>query len=358
MVIVSAMIAMCLLVSVSAGYFPPGKAWIIAFFGLAFIPILILNFIVLIFWIIVRIKYAFIPFIAILISSPVFFHVFSFQFSKQNANETDSGSIKLMSYNVRNFDLYNWEHNSDTKSNIYKMLVDEQPDILCFQEFYSSGFYKGWSNEKDITKLLNLDYHYFKKTNTVEKYEHWGMCTYSRYPIIGKGSVIINGKESKACIYTDIKTPARVVRVYNVHLQSFHLNYKDYEAIGFENDSALNLKAGKSIFSKMKKTYVTRGAQVQVVAKHIRASPYPVFVCGDFNDVPSSFTYNSLRGNLQDAFLEKSWGIGFTYDYWLPIFRIDYLLIDPRWNINSFKVIGEDLSDHYPVVSIISPNAE
>ncbi len=358
MVIVSSVIALCLIVSVSASYFPPGKAWLIAFFGLAFIPILVLNFSILIFWIIVRIKYAFIPFIAILISSPVFFHVFAFHFAKQNVNESDTISIKLMSYNVRNFDLYNWEHNSNTKSNIYKMLAEVQPDILCFQEFYSSDKDKGWTNEKDISKLLKLPEHFFSITNTVEKYEHWGMCTYSRYPIISSGFVGRRGVNINACIFTDIKTPAGVVRVYNVHLQSFHLNYKDYETIGLENDSALNLNAGKSIFSKMKKTYVTRGAQVQVVAKHIRASPYPVFVCGDFNDVPSSFTYNTLRGNLQDAFLEKNWGIGFTYDYWLPIFRIDYLLIDPRWNINSFKVIGEDLSDHYPVVTTISPGAE
>lgn len=355
MVVISLLIAMCMIASVSASYFPPGKAWVIAFFGLAFIPLWGLNFLVLIFWIVVRLRHSAIPFIALLISTPVFFHVFGFHYGKQNEKEPDNNSLNLMSYNVRNFDLYNWEHNSNTKSNIYKMLVDEQPDILCFQEFYSSDNDKGWTNEKDISKLLNLPEHFFSISNTVEKYEHWGLCTYSRYPIVSHGTIDHMGVNINAGIYTDIKTPSGIVRVYNVHLQSFHLNYKDYETIDLKNDSALNLKAGKSIFSKMKRTYVTRGAQVQVIARHISASPYPVFVCGDFNDTPSSFSYNTLKGNLKDAFLEKSWGIGFTYDYWLPIFRIDYLLVDPRWNINNFKVIGEDLSDHYPVVSTISP---
>ncbi len=358
MVIVSGLIALCLIVSVSASYFPPGKAWVIAFFGLAFIPILVLNIILLIFWIVVRIRYSFIPFIAILISTPVFFHVFGFHFSKQKEKTSDSTGIKLMSYNVRNFDLYNWEHNNDTKSNIYKMMVDEQPDILCFQEFYTSDKDKGWTNEKDISKLLKLPEHYFSISNTVGKYEHWGLCTYSRYPIVSKGFVGNRGVNINACIYADVKTPAGIVRVYNVHLQSFHLNYKDYETIGFENDSAINIKAGKSIFSKMKKTYVTRGAQVQVIADHMHSSPYPVFICGDFNDTPSSFSYNTLRGTLKDAFLEKSWGIGFTYDYWLPIFRIDYFLIDQQWNIRNFKVIGEDLSDHYPIVCTVSSEGE
>ena len=358
MVVISVLFALCLLASVSASYIPPGKVWFIAFFGLFFIPFLILNFIILIFWVVVRIKHAAIPSIAMLISFPIIIHTFAFHFSKQNEKSADSGSIRLMSYNVRNFDIYNWEHNSETKKNIFKMLNDEQPDILCFQEFFSMDNEAEWQNEKAISKLLQLPGHYFNISNTVENVQHWGLCTYSRFPIIDKGAVGFRGTNINACIYTDIKTPSGIVRVYNVHLQSFHLNYKDYDVIDLKNDTSLNFKSGKSIFSKMKHAYVTRGAQVRIIAAHIRASPYPVFICGDFNDVPSSFAYNTLRGNLQDAFLKKSWGVGFTYDYWIPIFRIDYLMIDPRWNIDSYKVIGENLSDHYPVMCTVSPIAD
>ena len=116
MVVVSVLFALFLLASVSASYIPPGKIWFIAFFGLSFIPLLILNFIILIFWIVVRIKHAAIPSVAMLISIPIIIHTFGFHFSKQNEKSTDSSSIKLMSYNVRNFDLYNWEHNSETKN--------------------------------------------------------------------------------------------------------------------------------------------------------------------------------------------------------------------------------------------------
>ena len=356
MVVISLLLALCMIASVCASYIPPGKAWPIAFFGLAFIPLFIINFSVFIFWVLVRIRYSSIPFIALLISSPVFFNVFAFHFSNSKVSETRG--IKLMSYNVRNFDLYNWEHNRDTKSSIYKMMVDIQPDILCFQEFYSSDKDKGWTNERDISKLLKLPDHYFSISNTVNKFNHWGLCTYSRYPIIASGTVGKRGVNINACIYTDIKTQSGVIRVYNVHLQSFHLNYKDYETIGFENNEGLNIDAGKSIFSKMKKTYITKGAQVQVIAEHIRSSPYPVFICGDFNDTPSSFSYNLLRENLNDAFLENSWGIGYTYDYWLPGFRIDYLLIDQRWKSTGFKVIDKNLSDHFPVMCTISLNTE
>ena len=35
------------------------------------------------------------------------------------------------------------------------------------------------------------------------------------------------------------------------------------------------------------------------------ASPYAVIVCGDFNDGPMTYTYNRIRGDLQDTFVES-----------------------------------------------------
>ena len=358
MVVVSILVLVAMAMSAGAAYIPPGKGWYIAFFGLGFIPLFALNFILLVFWIVVRFRHALIPLVAIIISLPAFFKTVGFHSSKANEKQTGKTDVRLMSFNVRNFDLYNWEKNNSTRDNIYKMLTDEQPDILCFQEFYTRDIDMEWNNEKHISKSLALPHHFFSISNTVAKQEHWGLCTFSRYPITGSGNVGTRGVNINACIYTDIETPAGVIRVYNIHLQSFHLSYKDYNVIDLKSDSSLNLESGKTIFTKMKHAWVTRGAQVRVIAEHIRASPYPVFVCGDFNDTPSSFAYNELRGNLIDAFLNKSWGIGYTYDYWMPIFRIDYLLIDPRWQVNNFKVVGENLSDHYPIECNLSKEGE
>ena len=355
MIIFSVICVLSMVICLCSVYFPPGKAWLVAFFGLFFIPLLILNSGLGIFWVVVRIRHAIIPLIGLLASVPLIINTFGFHFFSKNEKDEPGRSVKLLSFNCRNFDLYNWQHNSDTTKNIFRMLMDEQPDVVCFQEFYTSDEYKGWNTIKDLTEKLKMPYHYFFVSNTVEAHQ-WGIATFSRYKIINSGTVDRNGRDSRACVFTDLQIDSNVVRVYNLHLQSNHLSYSDYNAIDLADDTSLNINSGTSILKKMKHAYVTRGKQVQMIAKHAQSSPYPVIICGDLNDVPSSFAYHELRGNRQDAFLKKSWGIGFTYDYWLPLFRIDYIFADPKFHINSFKTGNEDLSDHYPVSASFTLN--
>jgi endonuclease/exonuclease/phosphatase (EEP) superfamily protein YafD len=73
-------------------------------------------------------------------------------------------------------------------------------------------------------------------------------------------------------------------------------------------------------------------------------------VCGDFNDVPVSYTYHTVIGDLQDAFVEKGFGFSTTFSNKLSFFRIDYALLDPNLQINSYRVVHKELSDHYPVI--------
>ena len=53
--------------------------------------------------------------------------------------------------------------------------------------------------------------------------------------------------------------------------------------------------------------------QADTIAKYIQQSPYPVIVCGDFNDVPGSYAYRTVKGNLQDVFV-KIWKYISRYD--------------------------------------------
>ena len=45
-------------------------------------------------------------------------------------------SLKIMSYNVRLFDLYNWTKNEKTRDQILTFLKEEDADVICFQEYY------------------------------------------------------------------------------------------------------------------------------------------------------------------------------------------------------------------------------
>jgi endonuclease/exonuclease/phosphatase family metal-dependent hydrolase len=86
-----------------------------------------------------------------------------------------------------------------------------------------------------------------------------------------------------------------------------------------------------------------------MVADHIESSPYPVIICGDFNDPPSSYTYNRISSRLKDAFVEAGSGLGNTYNGIIPLLRIDYILHSPQLNSGQFRVIEENFSDHFPI---------
>jgi hypothetical protein len=63
-----------------------------------------------------------------------------------------------------------------------------------------------------------------------------------------------------------------------------------------------------------------------------------------------------MSGDLQDAFLERGFGIGATYAPF-PFIRIDYQLFDKdKFEIVDFKRIKEGSSDHYGCVTEFTIN--
>ncbi len=55
---------------------------------------------------------------------------------------------------------------------------------------------------------------------------------------------------------------------------------------------------------------VQRNRQADLLTKAIAESPYPVIVCGDFNDTPASYAYRKISRSLQDCFLQAGAGHG------------------------------------------------
>ena len=83
--------------------------------------------------------------------------------------------------------------------------------------------------------------------------------------------------------------------------------------------------------------------------EHVETSPYPVIVCGDFNDTPLSYTYNQFNKSLIDAFRNCSSGIGPTYIGRVPAGRIDYIFHSKSLNSMDFKIQEGEYSDHRAV---------
>jgi endonuclease/exonuclease/phosphatase family metal-dependent hydrolase len=105
----------------------------------------------------------------------------------------------------------------------------------------------------------------------------------------------------------------------------------------------------RELVRKYKKAMEMRAVQSRLIRKKIKESPYPVIVCGDFNDTPSSYAYRKTKGWLKDAFVASGKGIGQTYSGKLPSFRIDYILYSSALKSYNFEIHKIPYSDHFPI---------
>lgn len=252
------------------------------------------------------------------------------------------------------FDLYNWKKNKETRSKILTELNEINPDILCVQEFYTSEDRNDFNNLDTVRTLLNLRYVHQEYTTTLRKTDHWGIATFSKYPIVNQGKIEFNTKANNLCIFTDIVLGSDTFRVYNVHLQSISFSKEDNKFLSevvSEKDATNEIEKSKSILRRLKRAFVKRSHQADMIALHMSTSPYKIIVCGDFNDTAASYVYHKLSQNLQDAFIQKGMGFGRTYAGEWPQFRIDYILYDSDLICTDYKRGEETFTDHYPVTA-------
>jgi endonuclease/exonuclease/phosphatase family metal-dependent hydrolase len=284
-----------------------------------------------------------------------FFDFVAVNFNHKTTNYSGS-KIKVMSYNVRLFDVYNWENHKENKKEIFNYIYRENPDIICIQEFYNNKKMYGFESVNKIINHTKAKYHYV--ANIKKGFAEFGIATFTKYEIVNKGEFRFRGK-SNVSIFTDILINNDTVRVYNLHLESNRFGKEDY-IFADNEDFDLNNKyinKLKDIFSKLKAAYKKRSEQVEIIARHIKQSPYPVIICGDFNDTPISYAYDKISHNLTDAFLNSGKGLGKTYTGIFPSFRIDYIFHSKNIHSSDFIIPGVKYSDHYPVICNLEINS-
>lgn len=353
---VSLTILLCLifLISCLSPFVSPNDWSIIGFLPLAVPYIIIVLFFCLLFWLIVKPSLALLPLICLLIGYKQVTAIFAWHFSNNFAAEKKAPSaIRMVTWNVRG--MYGISNSPYTQSRnrteIASLIKNLDPDIFCLQEFTDKM--KNRKTELNNLKLFTEKWPYhFYHNDFSEISGKPGMAIFSKFPIIGKGYTKFPGLNSESLVFADIIKEKDTIRVYTTHLQSFEFNEKDYHNIEkIKDPNSKSLEASKSLFTKMRKAFQTRAAQADIVRKIIDSTPYPYVICGDFNDVPNSYTYFHVRNQNQDAFLATSFGIGRTFNNLAPTLRIDYILPDNNFNIEQFDVVDEGLSDHHLLVT-------
>ncbi|MFW5805249.1 MAG: endonuclease/exonuclease/phosphatase family protein [Bacteroidales bacterium] len=342
-------VAVLLLGSYFSRYVDPGMTTVFAFLGLAYPVLLVINFLFIIWWIAVKYKRMVMSVVVVAIGVGYIGNVWNPSGKKLPENKHGK-TIKVMSYNVQLFGLYDWKNNKETRDSIFYFLEKEQPDIVCFQEYFLSPTGHFPTRSKLVKVLGTKNFHEGIAIDAQQK-QKFGMASYLKYPITGKGEKQFPDSRNMF-IFTDFIWEGDTVRLYNVHLQSIYFddqNYQDVDANFLTDIDKERLLGYNSIRRKISFAFKQRAKQAEVLGKHIENSPYPVIVCGDFNDTPISYAYHKVGKSLNDGFKKAGKGFGLSYERKFMRVRIDHILYSKHFNAYEFNVHRSGYSDHYPV---------
>ena len=331
-----------------AGWVSPNQFWPLAFVGMAFPIILIMVSLFILYWAL-RKRWFFFMNVAFLLLRWDYV-LATVNLSASSAHSEDL--IEVITYNVRLFDKYNWSEQQNTSKNIEDFILKEQPDILCIQEFYSRQNAPSKAPNNLLSsphyKQIHLKNFFAQRENEND----FGIATLTSYPILNKGTIVLENSRSALTIFTDILIKSDTIRVYNVHLQSIHLGMDGYQVLDelLENKEIQDVKESKLVLALMKKGFTKRAEQAELIANHISQCPYPIIVCGDFNDVPTSYAYQTIAKGLNDGFSQAGSGFGSTYVR-VPFFRIDNILYSDDFKAETYVIHPEEFSDHLAISS-------
>jgi endonuclease/exonuclease/phosphatase family metal-dependent hydrolase len=270
--------------------------------------------------------------------------------SERDESVPEDGTFKIMSYNVHGFQhdsRRNKEEMNQDKERMKKWVTGVGADILCLPEYIN---YKG-SGAMDITAAIEKagyrDVVYLGRSKYNRPSSYWGMAVFSKYPIVASRDTVF--EMQNGMIQADIKVGKDTVRVISVHLFSMTLKLK----------SLLNQRTvkgvareGKSTARLIKRGFSNHALEVAALVSWAEASPYPVIVCGDFNETPYSYVYGKSRSILRNAFEQRGSGFGFTFNEAPYFIRIDHQFYDKsKLELLEFETVDSvRFSDHYPIL--------
>lgn len=331
----------CSLLSYASPFISPKSFPFSSLMGLAYVFLLIGNILFIFFWLLVEWKHALWSFVVLFLGLPIMFKYYGISNHEQTKVDFRK-ELKIASYNIQSSKYSNYSDQQMAKSlareHVEFLRQIEDVGVLCGQEVS----YKAKSVFEEAFGLAHI--HSYPDRQTV---------IFSRYPILDKGQIDF-GTRQNSCIWADIDFNGEKLRIYNVHLESNKLT-KDAEKVLEKGDlqTKQTWKHIGGIFQRYSMNAENRVFQVRRIVAHKKSCPHKAIVCGDFNDVPQSFTYNFISQGMKDSFIEKGKGIGSTYAGPVPGLRIDYILSDPAYKILDHEVFREKYSDHYPIAAHI-----
>ena len=360
-IISNIVVVVLFLLACSNAFLNPDKWWFISLLALIFPLLLLLVFGFFVSWLFFSSRrWALLSLVAMIIGWQNIHTFFAFNIGTDFVDEKPASALRVLTWNVRRWDEYITKKPgaSGHRAKMMEFLQQQNADVMCLQEFFESKNPREFAaNILFIQQQLHYPYYFFS-----EDYRRYdglyeaGVVIFSKYPITNTFRIKYNNTDgvraTESLISADLDLKGKIIRIFTTHLQSVLFRSKDFrdiEIIRNIDDSVL--EASRSIAKKLKRANSLRGAQADLVREQLDQSPYPAIICGDFNDVPNSYTYFHIRGNWQDAFIQKGFGIGRTYVHLSPTLRIDYIMADEQFDVLQCRKFALPYSDHHPVVA-------
>lgn len=261
-----------------------------------------------------------------------------------------SQKFKIISWNVIHaWDLREKEFPGNRAASY---MINSGADVICLAEFRNF-------TEKEIKDLTpaQKDSLYNTYPYRVGK-PHSAIRVMSKYPVSRMEKIRVDFKGETRFDLFEVEFPnSKNLVIAMVHLYSYGLSEQERNVVT-EINSVKTAKESMSEFKgsirqKLRKAFQLRAEDAQELRKVLDEIPkdQPLIVCGDFNDVPASWTYNIVRGDdLRDAYAETNFGPAITYNMHAFYFHIDQMLYRGPLEALDLTIGKIDTSDHYPLI--------
>ena len=253
---------------------------------------------------------------------------------------TVASELSLTTWNAHHWRNLEWTELTQTRRDMSEWIVSEPADVLSIQD------HRGFA-----PRAVRAHYPH--------RVSRWDLLIASKLPFIRSGvePYLSAYPGHEGFIWADVmwhhSQGSDTVRIANVHLVTTTFSAQD---AGVAADSAGIGGLVTESYDILRRTAWHRAEQIDQIMAWREQSPYPVIIMGDFNDLPSGYSYHRAQSGLQDAHEKGGFGIGGTYHGVLGVpLRVDWIMVDTSFHVDVTYRLRQDWSDHDAVHTRLSP---
>lgn len=223
---------------------------------------------------------------------------------------------------------YNIEAGKGGPEEIGGYLGETDADIIFLQEAWAAPGKKGTDPLPVILKRLK-GYHHARGGDGGE------LAIISKLPLTRVHEKRLG--KYRSCLVTQIFWGNKNIKLANVH---FDVSFYPRSVTATVNNLVNTSRFGEE--------------QADLLVKLFAIERNPIIIAGDFNMIPKSRGHNLMKSSYQDCFEKGGGGFGYTWPSRLPLWRIDYVFVDPNLSVGDCRLDSPGLSDHKPVLAEVS----